>query len=105
MQTDTPLKPLGIHTTVSMQFGTWYDRKNGNTYYDCEVNIGNEHFKVPAAYGSLAGSVQSINEALAYCGCMVTTERCTTFLSIQDVFQHVYQTRKLKRELFKGDDV
>tara|TARA_R110000803_G_scaffold166805_1_gene230131 strand:- start:33 stop:323 length:291 start_codon:yes stop_codon:yes gene_type:complete len=92
------LKALKKSDHVSIVFGEWFDKSAGNTYYDALVRINDSENQVPYQYGYNAGSSQSIDEALEYCGYHVRNSSKDRFIGYREV--HHYCTDKLKSELF-----
>lgn len=93
------LKALKKSDNVTIIFGEWFDRINGNTYYDAEVYIGEKVYQVPYKYGYNHGDKQAIDESLAAVGYKVR-------VNISHMWKpyRYLRTRcvdKLKRELFK----
>ena len=69
------LKTVKKCDNVQIVFGEWFDKINGNTYYDAHVYVGDKDYQIPYQYGYHAGSQQSIDEALAACGYRVRTNK------------------------------
>jgi len=95
----TQLKTVTKADNVSILFGEWSDKVNGNTYYDAEVFVGDKVFEVSYQYGYNAGDTQSIDEALKTVGYRVRTNTRKQWAP----YEHISITcvDKLKRELFK----
>ena len=94
------LKTLKKSNHVSIVFGEWFDRPNGNTYYDALVRVDEEVHKVAYQYGYNAGSAQSIDEALAECGYRVRANNKDYYAPYRAI--HTSTKDKLKRELYIG---
>ena len=93
------LKVLKASDSVSMQFGEWFDRGAGNTYYDATLNINNKTHYIAWKYGYNAGDKQSIDEALLSAGYRVRNNNKNIHKAYNSIT--VYKTSKLKRELNK----
>jgi len=93
------LKALKKSDNVSILFGEWFDRINGNTYYDALVYVGDTVHEIAYQYGYNAGDTQSINEALKECGYRVRANKADRWAPYRSI--HVNTCNKLKRELFK----
>ena len=93
------LKTLTKADHVSIVFGEWFDRLNGNTYYDALVYVGTERHPVAYQYGYNAGDTQSIDEALASVGYRVRACKADGWAPYSHI--HTSCMPKLKRELFK----
>lgn len=96
------LKVLKASDNVSIQFGEWFDKVNGNTYYDATLNINNETHHIKYCYGYNAGDKQSIDEALAVCGYRVRVNKYNVHASYKNI--DIYKCDKLKRELNKQNN-
>jgi len=93
------LKALTKADNVSILFGEWFDKVNGNTYYDALVYVGDSVHEVAYQYGYNAGDEQSINEALAECGYRVRACKADRWAPYSHL--HVNTCDKLKRELYR----
>jgi hypothetical protein len=93
------MKTLTSKNNVSIVFGEWFDRTYGNTYYDAFVRIDDKTFEVPYKYGYNHGNKQAIDEALAYCGYRVRTNK----LNMRKPYSYISSVckDKLKSELYK----
>jgi hypothetical protein len=93
------LKALTKADHVSLVFGEWFDKINGNTYYDALVYVGDEVHEVAYQYGYNAGDKQAIDEALAAVGYRVRA--CKG--NVHQPYSHIHTScmPKLKRELYK----
>jgi hypothetical protein len=96
------MKTLLKKNHVSIVFGEWFDRYNGNTYYDALVRIDDHSHEIPYCYGYNAGDKQSIDEALAACGYKVRANPGDVHAPYRAI--HTSTTNKLKRELYKNQD-
>ena len=95
----TKLKTLKKSNNVSILFGEWFDKVNGNTYYDALLYIGDKSYQIAYQYGYNVGDTQSIDEALAEVGYRVRTCKADRWAPYKHI--HVNTCNKLKRELFK----
>jgi len=93
------LKTLTQSDNVSILFGEWLDKLNGNTYYDADVQVNEERHLLPYQYGYSAGDRQSIDEALARVGYKVEVNEGDVHAPYRAL--HINSGVKLKRELFK----
>lgn len=93
------LKILKATDIVTMIFGEWFDKTYGNTYYDVEIFVNQEHFTVPYQYGYNHGDNQAIREGLASIGYRVRNNKSDPFKPLRSI--NVSCINKLKRELFK----
>jgi len=93
------LKVLKKSDHVSIVFGEWFDRANGNTYYDAEIRINNKRHGVRWKYGYNAGDAQSITEALQAAGYRLRENKADRFSAINRI--HTSVMTKLKRDLIK----
>lgn len=93
------MKTIKKADNVTINFGEWFDRTYGNTYYDAELYIGNKRFTVPMQYGYNAGDKQAIDEALADVGYRVRKSK-----DVHAPYKHIRVTvfNKLKRDMFKA---
>lgn len=93
------LKTLTKADNVSIIFGEWFDKANGNTYYDAEIYIGDKSFTVPYQYGYNHGDKQAIDESLEAVGYRIRSNKG----NVHQPYRHLH-TRcidKLKRDLIK----
>ena len=92
------LKVLKKSDYVSISFGEWFDKVNGNTYYDATVTVNKDTIEIPYQYGYNAGDKQSIDEALKAAGyrVRVSSSWATAYGRI-----HTSCSPRLKRELNK----
>ena len=93
------LKTIKTTDHVSIVFGEWFDKLNGNTYYDALVLINDETHEIRYKYGYNAGDHQAVTEALESAGYRLRTCKADRFKPFYAV--HTSKTDKLKRELFK----
>ena len=92
------MKTLKATDHVSIVFGEWFDKTNGNTYYDAMVRVNDERHEVGYQYGYNAGGKQAIDESLAAAGYKVRANKADTWKPYRSI--HTSCTPKLKRELF-----
>ena len=95
----TALKTVKKADNLFIIFGEWFDKANGNTYYDAEVNVGDSTHKIKYQYGYNAGDAQSIQEALKECGYRLRTLNKDRFKPCREA--RVKIVSKLKKDLFK----
>ena len=93
------LKTLKKSDNVTIVFGEWFDRVNGNTYYDTLVMINGVNVEIPLKYGYNAGGIQSIDEALVSAGYKVRVNKNNRFAPYDNL--HIVKTEKLKRDCYK----
>lgn len=93
------LKTVKKADHCSITFGEWFDRVNGNTYYDAEVWIDDKCWHVAYCYGYNAPDQQAVSEALKEIGYKLRTCAADHFRPFNEVRTTCYN--KLKRELFK----
>jgi hypothetical protein len=92
------LKTLTKADHVTIIFGEWFDKVNGNTYYDAEIFVGDHVHRVPYCYGYNHGDKQAIDESLAKIGYKVRVNRRNVHAPYRHL--HVRCADKLKRDLF-----
>lgn len=93
------MKTLKKADNVSIIFGEWFDKLNGNTYYDALVYIGDTSYEIPYKYGYNHGDKQAIDEALSECGYRARVSSATPFQAYNHI--RVKCIDKLKRDLIK----
>lgn len=102
-ETMPKLKTVKKSDNVVINFGEWFDRTYGNTYYDAEVYVGDKRYLVAYQYGYNAGDKQSIDEALAAIGYRVRTNKGDVHAPYRNIRVTVFD--KKKRDLFKTTTV
>ena len=93
------LKVITQKDNLLIIFGEWYDKVNGNTYYDATVRIGDCNMDVSAQYGYSANGPQSIIEALESVGYRLRNQKKDRYAPVRNV--RTILITKLKRELNK----
>ena len=73
--------------------GEWFDKVNGNTYYDCTITVNADCFFVPYQYGYDATNEWNIKELLNQVGFRIRTNK-----RVRE-YCKVYTQKKLKRNL------
>lgn len=93
------LKVLSSKDSVSILFSEWFDKVNGNSYYDADVTINGKTHSIAYKYGYNAGDKQSIDEALTEVGVRVRANN----KDIHAPYKHITINKRdvLKRELNK----
>ncbi len=95
------LKALKKSDHVSITFGEWFDKVNGNTYYDAVVYIDDKVYEIPYQYGYNHGDKQAIDEALAECGIGYRVRVNSSNPHLPYSYLHISCIDKLKRNLIK----
>ncbi len=93
------LKALKKSDHVTLVFGEWFDKLNGNTYYDVEAMVNETTHRIPYRSGYNAGANQSIDEALASSGYRVRNSTRDYHAPYRAI--HTAIKDKRKSELFK----
>lgn len=93
------IKTLTSKDHVSIIFGEWFDKINGNTYYDATIRVNDNTFGLAWRYGYNAGDQQSIDEALYHAGYKVRKNNRDRWASYKNI--HIMKRDVLKRDLIK----
>ena len=99
MKTSKNLQVLTRKDTVLLVFGEWFDKVNGNTYYDVELKINDTWHNVAYQYGYNATDKESIDKALSEVGYRVRNNKRDHHAPYKAL--KLFKGNKLKRELFK----
>ena len=94
------MRTLTKKDNVSIAFGEWFDKANGNTYYDAEAWINDNHYQLPYTYGYNHGDRQAIDESLAQCGYRVRSNKRNPWPPYGRIHSTVFTKRY--RELFRA---
>jgi len=84
---------------VTINFGEWFDKINGNTYYDAHIYIGNNSYQVRYQYGYNHGDKQAIDESLNAIGYRVRACKKDVHAPYRHIRVNCFG--KKKRELFR----
>lgn len=93
------MKAIKKSDHVSIIFGEWFDKVNGNTYYDATVYIADKTYSIPYQYGYNHGDKQAIDEALKACGYRVRANKANPYKSYRSIKTRCVDV--LKRDLIK----
>ena len=93
------MKTITKKDNVSIVFGEWFDRINGNTYYDALVYIGDSAYQVQYRYGYNHGDKQAVDEVLQEIGYRVRTNKRDMYAPYRHIHNIVID--KKKRDLYK----
>ena len=92
------LKTLKASDNASIEFGTWFDKLHGNTYFDAIVEINGVVSEIEYRYGRHAETKQGIDEVLADIGYRVRSNSKNVHKPYSRISCNVIT--KSKRELF-----
>lgn len=81
--------------TATIVIGEWFDKVNGNTYYDATICVNDEEYFIPYKYGYSADNEWNLKELLNQIGFRIRKDK-----RVLD-YCKVYTQDKLKRDLNK----
>lgn len=88
------MKTLTLKDCTQAYIGEWFDKVNGNTYYDMEIYIGNNKHQIAWQYGYNNGYYE-VQKELKKLGYKIRKGRRI------DEYVSIVKNDKLKRDLIK----
>jgi hypothetical protein len=92
------MKTIKKSDNCQIIFGEWFDKINGNTYFDALIYVGDSKYTVPYTYGYNHGDKQAIDESLAKIGYRVRANKKDTWKPYHSI--RTVCLNKLKRDLY-----
>ena len=89
------MKTITKRDKVIIVIGEWFDKVNGNTYYDATISINGKDYFIPSKYGYSADNEWNLKELLNQIGFRIRKDK-----RVLD-YCKVYTQEKLKRALNK----